>query len=100
VQYNQDPQQYNQNPTPPTGAGFAEPRGTATNTRDQHYDLISILYHALESAQTCAQYAEDAGRTGDKELAQFFMQVQQNQLSCSEKAKQLLGRRLSSSSLH
>jgi hypothetical protein len=99
VQQNPNPQ-YNQNPATPTGAGFAEPRGTATNTPDPHYDLISILYHALDGAQTCARYAEDAGRTGDKELAQFFMQVQQNQLSCSEKAKQLLGRRLSSSSLH
>jgi hypothetical protein len=100
VQYNQDPQQYSQNPATPTGAAFTEPRGTATNTPDQHYDLISVLYHALEGAQTSARYAEDAGRTGDQELAQFFVQVQQNQVACAEKAKQLLGRRLGSAPVH
>ena len=100
MQYNQEPQ-YQQNPAnPPTGASFTEPRGTATNTPDPHYDLVSILYHALEGAQTCAGYAEDANRAGDQELAQFFAQVQQNQVACSEKAKQLLSRRLSSGSVH
>lgn len=67
---------------------------TPTNLPDKHYDLISVLYHALQSVQTCAQYAEDAGREGDQELAQFFGQVQQNQLACAQKAKQLLGTRL------
>lgn len=67
----------------------------STHTSDKHYDLVSVLYHALEGAQTYAQYAEDAGREGDKELAQFFVQVQQNQLACVEKAKQLLAQRLS-----
>jgi len=99
MQYNQNPQPGQKQPNP-AEAGFTDARRTSTNTRDQHYDLISILYHALEGAQTAALYAEDAGRAGDQELSQFFVQVQQNQVACSEKAKQLLGRRLSSSSLH
>jgi hypothetical protein len=73
---------------------------TPADVPDKHYDLISVLYHALESAQICARYAEDASREGDQELAQFFGLVQQNQLACAQKAKQLLGRRLSQSLLH
>lgn len=99
MQYNQDPQR-SQNPTGPAEAGFTDTRRTSTNTPDPHYDLVSVLYHALEGAQTYAGYAEDAGRSGDQELAQFFLQTQQNQISCAEKAKQLLSRRLGSSSMH
>lgn len=104
MQYNQNPQsqpgQNPVNPVNPAEAGFTDVRRTSTNTPDPHYDLISVLYHALEGAQTAALYAEDAGRVGDQELSQFFVQVQQNQVACSEKAKQLLGRRLGSGSLH
>jgi len=71
-----------------------------TDVPDKHYDLISVLYHALESARICARYAEEANREGDQELAQFFGLVQQNQMACAQKAKQLLGRRLSQSVLH
>lgn len=100
----QNPAGFQQNPAgfQQTPAGFqqAEPRRVSTNTSDKHYDLVSVLYHALEGAQTYAQYAEDAGREGDQELAQFFVQVQQSQISCAEKAKQLLGRRLSQMAAH
>ena len=99
MQYSQDPQNI-QNPVNPASTGFTEPQGVATNTPDPHYDLVSILYHALEGAQTCARYVEDAGRTGDQELMQFFVQVQQNQISCADRAKQLLSRRLGSSTVH
>ena len=93
---NQGNPQYQQNPMYQP----SEEHRVSTNTSDKHYDLVSVLYHALEGAQTCAQYAEDAGREGDQELAQFFVQVQQNQIACAEKAKQLLGRRLGQGSLH
>lgn len=99
MQYSQDPQ-YSQNPAGSTEAGFAGTQRTSTNTLDPHYDLISVLYHALEGAQTCAQYVADANRTGDQELAQFFVQAQQNQVACAEKAKQLLGRRLGPTTAH
>jgi hypothetical protein len=67
---------------------------------DKDNDLISVLYHALESAQICARSAEEASQEGDQELAQFFGLVQQNQMACAQKAKQLLGRRLGQSVLH
>ncbi|HEY1352248.1 MAG TPA: hypothetical protein VGF67_21735 [Ktedonobacteraceae bacterium] len=79
----------------PVGAQHA-----AAFVPDKHYDLISVLYHALQSVQIYRQYAEDAGREGDQELAQFFQQVQQNQLACAQKARQLLGQRLGQSLQH
>ena len=80
MQYNSDANQ-NANQQNPAAFQQEEERRISTNTPDKHYDLISVLYHALEGAQTYAQYAEDAGRAGDKELAQFFLQVQQQQIS-------------------
>lgn len=99
MQYNPEANQPQMQPNP-AGMQSTEGRRTSTNTPDQHYDLISVLYHALEGAQTCAQYADDASREGDQELAQFFIQTQQNQNACADKAKQLLGRRLGQASLH
>jgi rubrerythrin len=69
-------------------------QSTPTNTSNQHYDLVSMLYHALEGAQTYATYVEDAGREGDQELAQFFLQLQQQEITRADQAKQLLAQRL------
>ena len=43
-----------------------------TGTRDEHYNVISVLYHALQGADTCGTYLQDAEQAGDQELAQFF----------------------------
>jgi rubrerythrin len=67
----------------------------STSTSNKNYDLVSVLYHALEGAQTYAKYVHDAESEGDQELAQFFRQMQQHQNQCAEQAKQLLARRLS-----
>ena len=65
-----------------------------TGTRDEHYNLISALYHLLEGASTCAQYVRDAEESGDQELAQFFRDWQDEQRNLSERAKNLLGSRM------
>lgn len=66
----------------------------STHTDNARYDLVSILYHSLEGAQTYARFVEDAGQQGDQELAQFFMQTQQEEIKRAERAKQLLANRL------
>ena len=71
---------------------LSNPRSTGTSNKQ--YDLVSILYHALEGAQTYARFVEDAGREGDQELAQFFLQVQQEENNRAERAKQLLSARI------
>ena len=67
----------------------------STGTRDTTYNLISVLYHALQGAETYAQYANDAG--SDQDLANFFREVQQQEQQRADRAKQLLAQRLQQS---
>lgn len=65
-----------------------------TGTRDETYDVVSILYHALQGAETYQQYIQDAEQRGDQELGQFFRDVQEEEKRRAERAKQLLAKRL------
>jgi hypothetical protein len=62
-----------------------------TGTRDEHYNLISVLYHALHGAKNCDRYASDAEVAGDERLAAFFRETQAMQSQMAERAKGLLG---------
>ena len=62
-----------------------------TGTRDEHYNLISVLYHALHGAENCDRYASDAEITGDERLAAFFRDAQGRQTVIAERAKGMLG---------
>lgn len=66
-----------------------------TGTKDKHYDLISVLYHALEGASTYDRYMQDAQQAGDQELAQFFQEAKEQSRKCGDRAKELLSKRLS-----
>ncbi|MEX0762424.1 MAG: hypothetical protein WD333_08345 [Dehalococcoidia bacterium] len=66
----------------------------ATGTRDEHYNLISVLYHALQGGETSATYEEDAGQAGDQELADFFRKVRGQYKEAADEAKKLLGQRI------
>jgi rubrerythrin len=65
---------------------------SGTGTKDSTYNLVSVLYHALQGAETYQQYASDAG--GDQDLADFFREVQQQEQQRADRAKALLGKRL------
>ncbi len=62
-----------------------------TGTRDEHYNLISVLYHALHGAENCDRYASDAEVAGDERLAAFFRETQAMHTQMAERAKGLLG---------
>jgi len=47
-------------------------RSGATAERDDTYGLISVIYHSLQGAETCAKYEEDARRAKNHELVAFF----------------------------
>lgn len=68
-----------------------DPGEQTTGTRDEHYNLISILYHALEGADTCDMYALDAEASGRADLYEFFREAQLMQTGLAEQAKELLG---------
>lgn len=65
-----------------------------TGTRDTTYNLISAVYHALQGAETYQTYQQDAESDGDREIASFFREAQQQNEQLANRAKDLLGQRL------
>ncbi len=76
------------------GGGRSSSFEDELNTPNEEYNLVSILYHALQGAETYMDYVEDAEENGDEELADFFKDVQQEEIRRAERAKQLLASRL------
>jgi hypothetical protein len=68
-----------------------DPGEQTTGTRDEHYNLVSVLYHALHGAENCEMYAVDAEVAGRDELATFFLEAQAAQIEMADRAKELLG---------
>ena len=68
-----------------------DPGEQTTGPRDEHYDLVSVLYHALQGADTCNVYALDAEAAGDERLAAFFREASVVQTQLAERAKWMLG---------
>jgi CBS domain-containing protein len=62
-----------------------------TGTRDEHYNLVSVLYHALHGAENCERYAFDAEVAGRDDIAAFFREAQAMQVGLAERAKERLG---------
>jgi len=55
--------------SPPSGSQRHRPE---PRERDETYDLVSLLYHALQGAEACGTYMSDAETAGDDDLAEFF----------------------------
>ena len=73
---------------------MAEAGEQGTGTKDENYDVISVLYHCLQAASEVGQYIQDAEQSGDQELVDFFKDYQESQRDLAERAKNLLGARL------
>jgi hypothetical protein len=73
------------------GGTTLEPGKQITGTRDEHYDLVSVLYHALHGADTMGTYVLNAEAAGDERLASFFREAQALQRQLAERAKGMLG---------
>ena len=79
-----------------TTAGSAAKGGGASRgraergTSDVSYNLISVIYHALQGAETYGVYANDAEQDGNPRLAEFFRDVQEEGLRRAQRAKELL----------
>jgi hypothetical protein len=67
-----------------------------TGTRDITYDLVSVIYHALQGAETTALYIADAEQEGNQELAAFFREAKDEYQRRGDRAKQLLASHLGS----
>jgi hypothetical protein len=65
-----------------------------TRTSNAAYDLVSVIYHALQGAETYDRYVSDAEERNDSELADFFRDVQTRNCEIAERGQRLLAGRL------
>ena len=68
--------------------------GHVTGTVDKDYNLIWFTEKCLNNALRLETYIGDAGREGDRELADFFRKAQSDSRKGAELGKQMLRSRL------
>jgi hypothetical protein len=68
--------------------------GTVTGTKDKDYNIIWFVEQCLNNALRMEEYAQDAERDGDSELAEFFRRAQGESRKGAEQGKQMLASRL------
>jgi hypothetical protein len=68
--------------------------GQVTGTKDKDYNIIWFTEQCLSNVLRMEQYAQDAEREGDRELAEFFRRAQGESQKGAEQGKQLLRSRL------
>jgi rubrerythrin len=69
--------------------------GQITGTADKDYNIIWFTEQCLSNVLRLEQYANDAEREGDSELAEFFRRAQDASRRGAEQGKELLAKRLS-----
>ena len=65
-----------------------------SGTKDKNYDLITVTHLCLEHVWRLDQYAQDADRDGDQELAQLFRRMQEHSRKGADECKRLLAQRM------
>ena len=65
-----------------------------SGTKDKNYDLITVTHLCLEHVWRLDQYAGDADRDGDQELAQLFRRMQEHSRKGADECKRLLAQRM------
>jgi hypothetical protein len=65
-----------------------------TRTPNPVYDIVSVMYHALQGAETYEGYIADAEARGDEQVADFLREVQSQNCEFANRAKALLRDRL------
>ncbi|HVE26741.1 MAG TPA: hypothetical protein VNC22_15130 [Sporichthya sp.] len=68
--------------------------GQYTGTKDKDYNIIWFVEQCLSNALRMENYAADAERDGDQELAEFFRRAQAESRKGAEQGKQMLISRL------
>jgi hypothetical protein len=73
---------------------MAAPATPKSGTKDKNYDLITVTQLCLEHVWRLEQYAQDAERDGDTDLAELFRNMQDHSRRGAEASKRLLRERL------
>jgi hypothetical protein len=74
----------------------AQETGHVTGTADKDYNLIWYTEHCLSNVLRLETFIQDAERSGDNELAEFFRKAQADSRKGGDLGKQMLRSRLSS----
>jgi hypothetical protein len=74
---------------------MAEETGQVTGTKDKNYNIIWFTEQCLSNVLRMEEYANDAERDGDSELAEFFRRAQGESHKGAERGKEMLRKRLS-----
>jgi hypothetical protein len=74
---------------------MANETGEVTGTKDKDYNIIWFTEQCLSNVLRLEQYAEDADRAGDTDMADFFRRAQETSRKGAEQGKELLASRLS-----
>lgn len=69
----------------------------STGTTNVVYNLVSVIYHALQGAETYNEYVRDAEQSNDSEAADLFREVQQQNKRVADQAERLLAERIGKS---
>jgi hypothetical protein len=70
-----------------------------TGTRDITYDVISVIYHALQGAETTLMYIQDAEQAGDEEVDLFLKETLHENRERARAGKRLLAKLLNDQNL-
>lgn len=73
---------------------MASETGDITGTKDKDYNIIWFTEQCLSNVLRLENYAEDADRAGDTDLADFFRRAQEASHKGAEQGKELLASRL------
>ncbi len=73
---------------------MASANQAGTSVPNEVYDLVSVLYHALEGGTTYQKYIDDAQKANDQDLVRFFQQVSQDDNQRAQTAQRLLARKI------
>jgi hypothetical protein len=71
-----------------------EETGQVTGTKDKNYNIIWFTEQCLSNTLRLEEYAQDAERDGDEELATFFRKAQSESRKGGERGKDMLRSRL------
>ena len=73
---------------------MAEETGQVTGTKDKNYNLIWYVEQCLNNVLKMEEYAGDAERDGDNDMADFFRRAQQASQRGADQGKELLKKKL------
>lgn len=62
----------------------------STGTDNVTYNLVSVLYHTLQEAETMDKYIRDAESGGNQDVVSFFRELQEENRRRGDRLKGLL----------